>query len=66
MSYMNCPSCGLSVHLRTSYLAVERCPRCLARRKAAVPMYLSERPGGPPIDEPPPDRVSEKTHSDSG
>jgi Zn-finger nucleic acid-binding protein len=48
MSYMNCPSCGLSIRLRASYLAIERCPRCLARRKVAVAMYLSQRPGGPP------------------
>jgi hypothetical protein len=51
MSYMNCPCCGLSIRLRASYLAVERCPRCLARRKVAVRMYLSQRPGGPPSEE---------------
>jgi hypothetical protein len=47
MSYMNCPCCGLSIRLRASYLALERCPRCLARRKVAVAMYVSQRPGGP-------------------
>lgn len=49
MSYLNCPACGLSIRLRASYLAIERCPRCLARRRAAVRMYLSERPGGEPV-----------------
>ncbi|HEX3834116.1 MAG TPA: hypothetical protein VHW04_19195 [Solirubrobacteraceae bacterium] len=38
----------MSIRLRASYLAIERCPRCLARRKVAVAMYLSQRPGGPP------------------
>ncbi len=47
---MNCPTCGLSIRLRASYLAVERCPRCLARRQTAVPMYISLRPGGPPAE----------------
>ncbi len=46
MAYMNCPCCGLSIRLRASYLAMERCPRCLVRRKAVVAMYISERPGG--------------------
>ncbi len=48
MSYMNCPRCGLSIRLRASYLIMERCPRCLARRQAVVQMYVSDRPGGPP------------------
>ncbi len=45
MSYLNCPSCGLSVRLRADYLALEHCPRCLARRRVASVMYVSERPG---------------------
>jgi hypothetical protein len=47
---MNCPNCGLSIRLLASYLAVERCPRCLARRHTAVPMYISLQPGGPPAE----------------
>ena len=47
MPYMNCPRCGLSIRLRASFLAIERCPRCLARSKVAVEMYLSQRPGEP-------------------
>jgi hypothetical protein len=52
MSYMHCPSCGLSIHLRASFLTLDRCPRCLARRGAAVPMQISEERswGGPTED----------------
>jgi hypothetical protein len=46
LSYMHCPSCGLSVHIRAHYLTLDRCPRCLARRGAIVTMELSDRPGG--------------------
>src|SRR3978361_137049 len=46
MSYMNCPRCGLSLGLRAPFLTLDRCPRCLARAGAAIPMYLSERPLG--------------------
>jgi hypothetical protein len=42
MSYMKCPSCGFSIHLRAARLTVDRCPRCLARRGMAVPMSESE------------------------
>jgi hypothetical protein len=42
MSYMHCPSCGLTIHLRAPFLTLERCPRCLARRGAAIPMRVSE------------------------
>jgi hypothetical protein len=67
MSYMNCPCCGLSIRLRASYLAIERCPRCLARRKVAVSMYLSQRPGGPPTSASPDDSLpSEPVAPDLG
>jgi hypothetical protein len=42
MSYMSCPHCGLSIHLRAAYLTLERCPRCLARRGTTVPMQAVE------------------------
>jgi hypothetical protein len=42
MSYMHCPSCGLTIHLRAPFLTLERCPRCLARRGAAISMRISE------------------------
>jgi len=41
---MNCPRCGLTIGLRAPFLALEHCPRCLARAGAAIPMYLSEQP----------------------
>ncbi len=49
MSYMNCPRCRFSIRLRASYLTLERCPRCLARRQVVVQMYISDRPGGAQI-----------------
>lgn len=53
MSYMNCPRCRFSIRLRASYLTLERCPRCLARRQVVVQMYISDRPGGAQIAEEP-------------
>lgn len=44
MSFMNCPRCGLCVRLRASYLTLERCPRCLAKRGISVTMYVSDDP----------------------
>jgi hypothetical protein len=49
MPYMNCPRCGLSIRLRASYLTLESCPRCLARRHVAVQMFVSDRPAGAPV-----------------
>jgi anti-sigma B factor antagonist len=43
MPYMNCPRCGLSIRLRAAYLALERCPRCIAKASVSVPMSISER-----------------------
>jgi Zn-finger nucleic acid-binding protein len=47
MSYMHCPRCGLSVRLRASWLTLDRCPRCLARRGVSVTMMLSDRRAWP-------------------
>ncbi len=47
-SYMNCPRCGLTIGLRAPFLTLERCPRCLARAGAAIPMYISDQPPAPP------------------
>ena len=41
MLFMTCPRCGLKIRLRAAFLALERCPRCLARRGAVVPMNIS-------------------------
>jgi hypothetical protein len=51
-SYMNCPRCGLTLGLRAPFLALERCPRCLARAGAAIPMYLSDQPPAAPAKRP--------------
>jgi hypothetical protein len=39
---MNCPDCGLSVPLRARFLTLDVCPRCLARRRVARPMTVSD------------------------
>jgi hypothetical protein len=53
MAYMHCPSCGLSILLRAPFLTLDRCPRCLARRGAAIPMRISEDRSLPtPADNP--------------
>jgi hypothetical protein len=43
MSYVSCPRCGLTVRLRAAFLALDHCPRCLARPGIAVEMLTSER-----------------------
>jgi hypothetical protein len=43
MSYVNCARCGLTVRLRAAFLALDHCPRCLARRGIAVEMLTSKR-----------------------
>ena len=55
MSYMHCSSCGLSIRLRASFLTLDYCPRCLARRGAAIPMRISEHRSRPtPANDAPP------------
>jgi hypothetical protein len=49
MPYMNCPRCGLSVRLQASWLTLDSCPRCLARRGVSVTMTLSDRRTWPPL-----------------
>ncbi|MBV9816756.1 MAG: hypothetical protein JOZ07_00235 [Solirubrobacterales bacterium] len=39
MTYLNCPRCGLKIHVRTSNLTLERCPRCLGRAGISIPMF---------------------------
>jgi len=43
-TYANCPRCHLSIRVRALSVAPERCPRCLARRREAVDMFLSPMP----------------------
>ena len=52
LSYMHCPSCGLSVRVRAPFLTVDRCPRCLARRGAVVSMVVTQHRSWPaPTDD---------------
>ena len=44
MTYLNCTHCNLAIHVRAAYLAPRNCPRCIARRQVAVPMYEAARP----------------------
>jgi hypothetical protein len=43
-SYLNCPRCGLSIGIRTPWLAMTYCPRCIARTRTAVELFGSEMP----------------------
>ena len=44
MPYLNCPRCALSIRVRADFLTIRKCPRCLARSAAAVPMYETPEP----------------------
>ena len=39
--FSNCPRCGLSIRPKARGMAVEHCPRCLARARVAVKMFSS-------------------------
>jgi hypothetical protein len=39
--FMTCPECGLSIRLVAPHLLLERCPRCLVRRRQIVEMRLT-------------------------
>jgi hypothetical protein len=43
-TYLNCPRCGLSIELRSQWLAVQHCPRCIARARTAVKLFSSTLP----------------------
>ena len=42
--YLNCPRCGLSIVPRAEWLRVEHCPRCLARARTVVELFVSPLP----------------------
>jgi hypothetical protein len=44
MPYLNCPECGLTVVLRFPCAPIEHCPRCLARRRRAVELFVTAQP----------------------
>jgi len=39
--FLNCPRCGLSIKPRARWLAIEHCPRCLARARVPVTLFAS-------------------------
>lgn len=46
MTYLTCPDCHLSIHVRFASLTLEHCPRCIARRRRATPLLRSPEPRG--------------------
>jgi hypothetical protein len=42
--YLNCPRCGLSIDVRSRWLAVTHCPRCVARAHTIVELFSSRLP----------------------
>jgi hypothetical protein len=44
MTYLNCPHCGLTITPKVDWLAVEHCPRCIARRGVLVILFASPLP----------------------
>ena len=44
MSYLNCPVCHLSLRVRSVQYAPEYCPRCIGRRRGAIPLFASPLP----------------------
>jgi hypothetical protein len=56
MSFLNCPSCGLIIAITRPGDLIEHCPRCVARRRRLVELFVSDRPRGrrsaaPPRDD---------------
>jgi Zn-finger nucleic acid-binding protein len=44
MPYLNCPRCKLSILIQNANLAIERCPRCLARSGRVAKLQMADRP----------------------
>lgn len=42
--FLNCPRCGLSIRPRRPWLAIEHCPRCLARARIPITLFSSTLP----------------------
>lgn len=40
-SFLNCPSCGLSIRPRVGWHTVEHYPRCMGRARIAVRLFSS-------------------------
>jgi hypothetical protein len=46
MPYLNCPNCGLTLALMRPEAEIEHCPRCLAKSRRAVGLFVSAEPRG--------------------
>jgi hypothetical protein len=46
MPYLNCPSCGLTLAMRRPEAEIEHCPRCLAKARRSVGLFVSAEPRG--------------------
>ena len=44
MTALSCGDCGYSIVPRAAFLRVAHCPRCLAKRRVAVPLRESAEP----------------------
>ncbi len=44
VSYLSCPTCGLSFRVQALDLGTERCPRCLAKAGRVTKLLVSEVP----------------------
>jgi hypothetical protein len=44
MPYLNCPRCRLSIRIQNANLAMDSCPRCLARSGRVAHLQLADRP----------------------
>ncbi len=42
--FLNCPRCGLSVEVRSRWMAIRHCPRCLGRARTLVELFSSSLP----------------------
>jgi Zn-finger nucleic acid-binding protein len=53
MSYLSCPRCGLTVYQRHLEIALQYCPRCIARVRIPVLMETSTGVPTDPSNRPP-------------
>jgi hypothetical protein len=43
-SFLMCPNCGLHVRVTYEWVAIEHCPRCIARSQSVVSLLSSPAP----------------------
>jgi Zn-finger nucleic acid-binding protein len=63
--FLNCPRCGLSIKPKARWLALEYCPRCMARARTPVKLFSSTLPAAElyPDDAAPNPEPRERTHT---